>query len=79
MNVNTVGLYRNGNSNVGHVLGDVIWPMFQILDNYSLNVSDFQIVVTVPANIPPASVNRAQPDYLFEFASKYPLLTGLYS
>ena len=76
VNVTTVGVFRNGNSNVGHVLGDVIWPIFQILETYNQDVFDFQIAVTVPGIIPANSVNRGPPDYLFEFASKYPLLTG---
>jgi len=64
--LNTVAIHRIGNHNVGHVLGDEIWPMFQILDNFNLDANNFQVV---------ASGNNGGPEYLYDYASKYPVLS----
>jgi hypothetical protein len=38
-------IHRSAKSNIGHVLGDEIWPVFQAIDMFGKDINDFQFVV----------------------------------
>ena len=48
-----VAIERKPNFNVGHVWGDEIWPIFQMLQTYGAEKDDFQIITTYVSGGPP--------------------------
>lgn len=68
--ISTVVIHRNGNLNVGHVLGDEIWPIFETLMYYNVDLHNFQVAATLHERV----ARDPGPEYLFDYFTNYPVL-----
>lgn len=67
-NILGVAVFRNGNTNIGHVLGDEVWPLFQMLYTFEMERREFQIILH--------GSTQAPTDLLRDISSHPLLLSG---